>query len=585
MTTTNTLIPDYLDISFNTSKSRLIDLLKANPIFKDVDYEGANVTILIELISYLISLNTYYLNMIAKNQYISTSNMYETTHMLSQLGGYNPMGYRSYSTQLTISLDVTATTMACSASSASELLIVPEWSEVGSSSGITNPLTGNTIKYITTTPTTSFSVSAIASTSGSTYEIDIDAREGYIVRYDYVGADIDDNNQIFVPANTYDYDDDLEDTSETIKVYVNDVKWTRLSDWFEDAETTTTAFMFKYDKYGRYYIEFSNTRDIPTSIDVINVYIIVSSGVNGYMSADLINTPITDLIIKSNGSALSTTCYTVTNSASTIGGSSPETIDEIRDSTIGSLHSQYRSVTKNDYISFLESRADIVQANVWGEQEQNPSGAVQDYNKVYISVIPSEWCDSTITIVPSTGTVPTSAVSFVTTWSDDISEYLKPRKIITVYEEFVVPELLYFSFTIGLKIKTNYTYSDVLQDVKDKITYYFNSYNRSFSEQISFIDISEYVLDTTKTSSDDTFSNIKGLRSLVFRDLKIKVYDGNPGGTTLSIAEPTATTYPRYVEEISEIGGSVDNTLRTVQLGPNQFPMYDSTLSTFIMEI
>lgn len=585
MTTTNTLIPDYLDISFNTSKSRLVDLLKANPIFKDVDYEGANVTILIELISYLISLNTYYLNMIAKNQYISTSNMYETTHMLSQLGGYNPMGYRSYSTQLTISLDVTATTMACSASSASELLIVPEWSEVGSSSGITNPLTGNTIKYITTTPTTSFSVSAIASTSGSTYEIDIDAREGYIVRYDYVGADIDDNNQIFVPANTYDYDDDLEDTSETIKVYVNDVKWTRLSDWFEDAETTTTAFMFKYDKYGRYYIEFSNTRDIPTSIDVINVYIIVSSGVNGYMSADLINTPITDLIIKSNGSALSTTCYTVTNSASTIGGSSPETIDEIRDSTIGSLHSQYRSVTKNDYISFLESRVDIVQANVWGEQEQNPSGAVQDYNKVYISVIPSEWCDSTITIVPSTGTVPTSAVSFVTTWSDDISEYLKPRKIITVYEEFVVPELLYFSFTIGLKIKTNYTYSDVLQDVKDKITYYFNSYNRSFSEQISFIDISEYVLDTTKTSSDDTFSNIKGLRSLVFRDLKIKVYDGNPGGTTLSIAEPTATTYPRYVEEISEIGGSVDNTLRTVQLGPNQFPMYDSTLSTFIMEI
>lgn len=582
MTTTNTLIPDYLDISFSTSKSRLVDLLKANPIFKDVDYEGANVTILIELISYLISLNTYYLNMIAKNQYISTSNMYETTHMLSQLGGYNPMGYRSYSTQLTISLDVTATTMACSAS---ELLIVPEWSEIGSSSGITNPLTGNTIKYITTTPTTSFSVSAIASTSGSTYEIDIDAREGYIVRYDYVGADIDDNNQIFVPANTYDYDDDLEDTSETIKVYVNDVKWTRLSDWFEDAETTTTAFMFKYDKYGRYYIEFSNTRDIPTSIDVINVYIIVSSGVNGYMSADLINTPITDLIVKSNGSALSTSCYTITNSASTIGGSSPETIDEIRDSTIGSLHSQYRSVTKNDYVSFLESRADIVQANVWGEQEQNPSGAVQDYNKVYISVIPSEWCDSTITIVPSTGTVPTSAVSFVTTWSDDISEYLKPRKIITVYEEFVVPELLYFSFTIGLKIKTNYTYSDVLQDVKDKITYYFNSYNRSFSEQISFIDISEYVLDTTKTSSDDTFSNIKGLRSLVFRDLKIKVYDGNPGGATLPIAEPTANTYPRYVEEISEIGGSVDNTLRTVQLGPNQFPMYDSTLSTFIMEI
>jgi hypothetical protein len=264
--TTNTLIPDYMDIDFSTSKSRLVELLKQNPVFKDLDYEGSNITVLIELISYMIGLNTYYMNMIAKNQFISTSDMYETTHMLSQLGGYNPMGYRSSSTTLTLTLDVSATITEAGAASGSTLLVIPEWSEVGNTAGVTNPTTGNSIKYITTNPTTSYSLSAISTSdsavSANTYIINIDAREGYILRYDYTGNDINDN-KIFLPYNTYDYDDDLEDTAETIKIYVNDIKWTRLSDWFEETEETTTAFMFKYDKYGRYYIEFSDTRDIP----------------------------------------------------------------------------------------------------------------------------------------------------------------------------------------------------------------------------------------------------------------------------------------------------------------------------------
>ena len=106
---TNTLIPDYMDIDFDTAKATLKELLAANPVFKDYDYEGANITIMIELISYLIQLNTYYMNMVAKNQYIPTANMYETTHMLSKLGGYNPMGYRSAATTLSVDINVSAT--------------------------------------------------------------------------------------------------------------------------------------------------------------------------------------------------------------------------------------------------------------------------------------------------------------------------------------------------------------------------------------------------------------------------------------------------------------------------------------------
>lgn len=593
-TQTNTLIPDYMDMDFNTAKATLQSLLAANPVFKDIDYEGANITIIIELISYLASLNTYYMNQIARNQFIPTSNMYETSHMLAELGGYSPMGYRSYAVDLTVSIDLSA---AIAAVGEDNTLIINEWTEIDNSLSITNVTTGNAIKYVTVDPTYGYSISSLVSAASANHEEDpetypdpnicqitVPSREGYIARYDFTGADIS-SNKIYLPYNTYDYDDDLEDTAETIKIFINDTKWTRLSDWFEEIETTPNAYMFKYDKYGRYYIEFSDSRNIPASIDVINVFVIISSGENGAMAPDTINDPPTTFItLESDGDNLPLSCYTVTNNAASIGGSSPETIAEIKNSTIGTLHSQYRTVTKNDYVSYLESRADIVQANVWGEQEQHPNGSVQDYNKVYISMVPSVWDTSTITYVPTSADTTTdliSATGYNEVFSNDISEYLKPRKMLTVYEEFVIPRLLYFKFKIGLKIKTNYTYTNVMTDVRSKLEYYFNSYNRTFNERISFIDITEYLLNTSITTATNSFTNVKGLRALIIRDVEVVESDGIGGESTVTVYEPSAGQFPYYVEDVF----STDNDLRTIQLGHDQFPMVRIEPNTFILEI
>lgn len=593
-TQTNTLIPDYMDMDFNTAKSTLQALLAANPVFKDVDYEGSNINIIIELISYLISLNTYYMNQIARNQFIPTSNMYETSHMLAELGGYSPMGYRSAAVDLTVSIDLSATIAEVGED---ETLIINEWTEIDNSLGITNVTTGNAIKYVTVDPTYGYSISSLVSAASANHaedpetypdpnicEITVPAREGYVARYDFTGADIS-NNKIYLSYNTYDYDDDLEDTAETIKVFINDTKWTRLSDWFEEIETEQNAYMFKYDKYGRYYIEFSDSRNIPTSIDVINVLVIVSSGEDGIMAPDTINDPPTTFItIESSGDNLSTSCYTVNNDTASVGGASPETINEIKNSTIGTLHSQYRTVTKNDYISYLESRADVIQANVWGEQEEHPEGSVQDYNKVYISLVPSIWDTSTITYVPTSADTTTdliSATGYNEDFTEDLSEYLKPRKMLTVYEEYRVPRLLYFKFKIGLKIKTNYTYTSVMTDVSSKLEYYFSSYNRTFNERISFIDITEYLLDTSITTATNSFSNVKGLRALIIRDVEVVESDGIGGESTVTVYESSASQYPYYVESVF----STNNDLRTIQLGPDQFPMVSITSDTFSLEI
>ena len=60
------LIPDYLNIDFNTLSARLKTQIKESATFVDVDYEGSNIATLIELFAYVGDLYTYYINKVAK---------------------------------------------------------------------------------------------------------------------------------------------------------------------------------------------------------------------------------------------------------------------------------------------------------------------------------------------------------------------------------------------------------------------------------------------------------------------------------------------------------------------------------------
>jgi len=593
MTTTNTLVPNYIDIDFDTAKTNLKNLLAVNPVFKDYNLEGANITVMIELISYLISLNTYYMNTIAKNVYPSTSNMYETTHMLAEIGGYSPSGYISSQANVTLNLS------AISGSSydvPNGEIIIDEWSLLTSSTGVTNS-DGTNLTFVVTNETTSISISSALENP----EINITVREGSVVRYNYKGSDIVDN-RIYLPVNKYDYGDSTY--FNTIRMYINGTtQWSRISNWYEEIDESTgldnnNTFMFKYDKYEKYYIEFSNTRNIPTSTDNITILAIVSSGVDGNVGEGVINKPdnVGWLTCSINGSSsyISSDYYTLYNNNSSVGGSNPDTIDEIKNNVIGSLHSQYRNVTKNDYISHLESRSDVIKAMVWGEQEQSQFGSLLDYNNVYITIIPNEWVDGTcLTERPSAHnnnddvlTYPCLATVYDSDYTDNISLYLKNRKILTVKENFVVPELLYISLKIGLKIKSNYTFANVMADVRDKILYYFKPANRNFNEIISFTDITEYILDTTKTSDTNAFSNIRGLRSLVVRDIGINIYDpDDPNYYVSKTIYESDEMYPYYIEPDTEYDNLNNlNILRRIQLGYNQFPLLHLDTLLFNLE-
>ena len=552
--------PEYLSIDYLTLIEKFKTELKKSDIFKDYDFEGANISVLMELNAYITELNTFFINKIAKNNFLETADVYEAANRLARQVGYEPKGTRSARCTLQVSV---------SGTQAGDVLRVLSWKQLNSDRKDTD---GNEILFATTS-------SVQVTATGSSTVISVPVRQGTIVDLTgYSGDDLIDN-ELILPAE-YSYDDDLTDELPSVRLTVNNNEWTRLSDFYLDIipENSDNVYMFVYDRYRRDKILFNSSRNVPGVDDDIAVRVLNSLGVNGSIGADLDEqwTIESDEFIELTRGI--TTSYvdndtiTISLSAASIGAAAPETIDEIRFNSASALRSQFRDVNALAYNSYLSARSDIIKANAYGEQDLVPSGAgdPQLYNIVHISVIPEVYGSNTLQT--SAGTITTDwgesgnvliPTGYATAWETEILEYLKPRKLITAYEVLEIPDLVYFSFEIGVRKKRIYDFSDISKDVLNKLIYYFREENQEFNSEVDFNDIVEYLLDISNVSPDDNFEFIKGIRNLNIRDINsnktIYNYDSN--------------LYPRWVDPP---WSNRDNMLRPVKLGLNQFPYLSS---------
>ena len=568
--------PEYLSIDFATLIEKFKTELQKSDVFRDYDFEGSNIAILMELNAYVSELNTFFINKIAKNNFLETADVYEAANRLARQIGYESKGTRS--ARSTIQLAVSGTQPG-------DILRVLPWKQLNS--GRQDPVDGNEILFATTA-----SVQVTAG-SGDITVIDVPLRQGEIVDLTgYTGDDLIDN-ELILPSE-YAYDDDLTDELPSIRVTVNDTEWTRLSDFYLDMipDISDNVYQAIYDRYRRNKIVFNSSRNVPTVDDTINVRVLNSLGVNGSIGADvdetwtILSTELVELTRGITTFNVNNEVLTISSSAASLGAASPETIDEIRFNAQSALRSQFRDVDAIAYNSYLSARSDIVRANAYGEQDLVPSGAgdPQQYNIVHISVIPEEF---------GTRTIQTSASQLVTDWGasgtiyiptqynpdweEELLLYLRPRKMISAYEIMELPDLVYFTFEIGIRKKRIFEFVDIQRDVLNKLIYYFRAENQIFNGEMDFNDVSEYLLDTSNVSPTDSFENIRGIRNLNIRDINsnkfIYPYDSNPDDWTL---------FPRWVEQPWT---DRDNMLRVVQLGLNQFPVLSEDTVRIVEEL
>ncbi len=549
-----TLVPDYLNVDFTTLIARIKEQLAASEIFQDFNYEGSNFAILIELLAYTGEMNTYLLNKIAKNVHIETADIYEAVNRNARQMGYEPKG--AVSARGTVSVSVTGATPG-------HQYLLNQFSQMECPDELDED--NNSIKYANVTNYT-------IEPTGATMDFNIEVKQGEVTALSgYLGKDLIDN-QLLLPSN-YAYDNDIDDDYPSLELLIDNLAWTRVAEFYDDLSALKNdddVYMFIYDKYERAKIIFNSSRNIPSDDSTLDMTVLSTLGAEGNVAAGSIRGIPTQFIYNNTSDTwLPIDTITITNPLATTGGQNRETIDVIKSNAQAGLKSQFRNITTSDYQTHMELRTDVIQGNAWGEQDLTPSGAVQEFNKVYLSVIPDYWNARTINVTyePWTTSWNTSGMIMVpsgynNTYETDLKAWVEDRKMISTYEVFKSPGLVYFSFEFGVRKKRTYTFEDISTDLKNKLIYYFRSANQNFGSIINFNDILEYLLDTTEVSADDTFTNIKGIRNLNLRDLEINVtvYEYN-----------TAGDVPYYMELSTEYTG--ENQLRRVQLGPRQYPI------------
>lgn len=590
------LTPDYLNIDFNTLRERLRTQIKQESSFNDVDYEGSNISTLIEMLSYVSEINTYYLNKLAQNLYLETVDLYENAHRLARLRGYNPKGPISGECTLTVSIDLTK-----KEANAGDTITIPAWFTLDTGETTED---NESIKYTTINDLTQ----TIPTTASGTYTFDITVKQGFYRLISITGDDLLDN-QYLLTDDTYDYGI-YPYTNPSTVVYVNGVEWERIEDYYDDLSglpLTQNVYKFGYDKNRRAYFEFFEGRNLPKSNDRIEMIAIRTLGEDGSIKADtlasfssqtvpIINTvsnkieEVADTSFITNsttgsGWPLTTTSTSITNTTS-IYQSDAEIVEEVKNGSDAELYSQKRTVNKKDYKEKIQNNSAIAKASVWGEKEENPGNTLY-YYKIYMALIPETWSTETISVSTASWTEDntTQNVSMPLAYDDnfiqDIRVYLEPYKYINTQEVFVVPEIVYFRFDIGLKISRTYNFSTVSTAVKNKLKYYFNATNRSFNETIDFKEIHNYILDEGEYSPDNKFSAVRGIKNLVIRD--IETYTPSLSADWYSIFEYNENgKYPMF--EDSDLAVSYDNLLRPIKLGFNQFPDIAEDLCSFINE-
>ena len=101
---------NFSNLDFNQIKTSLRDYLRANSDFTDYDFEGSNLSSIIDLLAYNTYINSYNANMVTNEVFIDSATLRENVVSLAKNIGYTPRPRRAAKALVSFAVDVSDTT-------------------------------------------------------------------------------------------------------------------------------------------------------------------------------------------------------------------------------------------------------------------------------------------------------------------------------------------------------------------------------------------------------------------------------------------------------------------------------------------
>lgn len=345
------------ELDFDTIKTNLKNFLKQQSEFSDYDFEGAGLSVLLDILAYNTHYNAYYMNMLANESFLDSAILRNSVVSHAKKYGYTPRSIRAPVAKINFNIN--------SLSSTPGSLTLPKGYTF-----VSNLIDTRSYNFITLDDMT------VSKTGNNFVFTNVSIYEGTLVNYSYTHSQTTNPKQIFVIP------DENVDTS-TLKVTVRQSSSNLTSVVYNlntdvlNVDSTSTVYYLQEGQNGKYEIYFGDDilgKKIPDGGVITLNYIVTNGSLSNKANNFIATTPIG-----------SYTNFTVSSISAASGGTLKETVDQIKFAAPLQFTSQNRAVTKNDYIKLIQQKyPQFESVNVWGGEENVPPV----YGKVFIAAKP-----------------------------------------------------------------------------------------------------------------------------------------------------------------------------------------------------
>jgi len=393
---------NFSNLDFNQIKTSLKDYLRANSNFTDYDFEGSNLSTIIDLLAYNTYINSYNANMVTNEVFIDSATLRENVISLAKNIGYTPRSRKAAKARVSFAVDVSGTTTVA----------------VTLKKGIV--------------ATSSKNFGSISFTFSIPEDITVGVNDDGLALFDgitvYEGTYIEQSFSLDsrIPDQKFILTNSGIDTN-LIRVSVRDSANSSIIRDFKESKglfeinSESPIYFLQEVENERYEIYFGDgIFGLPVQEpNVVEVGYIISNGLEGNNIGRL---TYSGRLVNNNGGVLTNRITTMVVDQQSFGGSDIESVDSIKKFAPQIYASQNRAVTAVDYevmIPKIYPEAESVSA--FGGEELSPP----KFGKVMIAV------------------KPINGVFLSSTIKEDITRQLKKYSVAGIIPEIVDLKYLY----------------------------------------------------------------------------------------------------------------------------------------------
>lgn len=451
---------DLTTLDFETIKNNLKNHLRSQNVFKDYDFDGSNINVLLDVLAYNTNLNAFYLNMIGSEMFLDSALLRDSVVSHAKELNYVPRSFRSAFATIGISLYDT---------SENATVVIPR---------------GTTFTGRNQERSFSFVVSddVVAESVGNDYFYanNVTIYEG---DYAYDSYTVNESN----PAR-YIITNKTVDTNSIIVSIIEDggevtLAYDKVDNLF-GLGATSQVFFVQAAENDTYEIVFGDGV-IGRKPKDRSIVLIQYRKCNGELPNG-INTFSADSSI---GSATVKAVDVISKAA---GGSIPESLESIKYNAPRAFTTQERVVTAEDYKTLLlQNFSDINDVSAYGGEEASPPR----YGKVMIALD-----------LKNTDELPPQRLQ-------DFTLFIKKRSPLSIDPVFISPQYTYIDVKTKVKYDINRS-SLSSQDIKNIVLSSIQNYNLNYLNGFTkTLRYSKFV-STIDNSDDSIVSNDTELKAI-----------------------------------------------------------------------